>query len=135
MKATIFNPLTGKILRVVSCPVGIAGLQCRPGEDWIEGGYQDDSFYVQSLTAVPMPPRPSANHVFNYTTKQWEPDCALAWAAVKAKRNRLLSACDWTQLPDVPPPTKEAWATYRQALRDVPEQPDPFNIAWPAPPA
>jgi hypothetical protein len=32
-------------------------------------------------------------------------------------------------------PTKEVWAAYRQALRDVTLQPDPFNIVWPTPPA
>jgi hypothetical protein len=53
---------------------------------------------------------------------------------VRAERSRLLSACDWTQLQDVPIATKEAWATYRQALRDVTEQADPFSIVWPVAP-
>jgi hypothetical protein len=56
------------------------------------------------------------------------------WANVRRRRNKLLTDSDWTQLPDVPLATKEAWATYRQALRDVTEQPDPFNIVWPTPP-
>lgn len=34
-------------------------------------------------------------------------------------RNGLLSASDWTQLPDATC-DREAWATYRQALRDFP---------------
>jgi hypothetical protein len=34
-------------------------------------------------------------------------------------RNGLLTASDWTQLPDAPC-DREAWATYRQALRDFP---------------
>ena len=34
-------------------------------------------------------------------------------------RNQLLSASDWTQLPDATC-DREAWATYRQALRDFP---------------
>ena len=53
---------------------------------------------------------------------------------MRKKRNALLAASDWTQLPDVPLETKEAWAAYRQALRDITEQPDPFNIVWPTPP-
>lgn len=56
------------------------------------------------------------------------------WEKVRKQRYLLLSQSDWTQLPDVPLATKEAWATYRQALRDVTLQPDPFNIAWPIPP-
>lgn len=52
----------------------------------------------------------------------------------KAQRNSLLSASDWTQLPDASV-DKQAWATYRQALRDLPQQPDfPNNITWPEPP-
>ena len=46
------------------------------------------------------------------------------------RRNMLLQACDWTQLPDVPltPEQVEAWRVYRQALRDWPESvTDPFN--------
>ena len=56
------------------------------------------------------------------------------WILVRAERDRLLQASDWTQLPDVPLVTKEAWAVYRQALRDVTLQPDPFNITWPVAP-
>jgi hypothetical protein len=33
-------------------------------------------------------------------------------------RNQLLTASDWTQLPDAPV-NREAWAAYRQALRDL----------------
>jgi hypothetical protein len=56
-------------------------------------------------------------------------------AAVRAERDRLLAASDWTQLPDVPEATRTAWATYRQALRDVPEQAGfPENVVWPTKP-
>ena len=111
-------------------------MQIQPGEDWIEGAYPDDKFYVDAFAPVAMPPKPTKYHVFNYTTKQWEdPRTAeTQWPVVRAQRNRLLSAIDWTQLPDVPLATKEAWATYRQALRDVTEQLDPFSISWPTPP-
>ena len=34
-------------------------------------------------------------------------------------RDRLLEESDWTQVADAPV-DKEAWATYRQALRDFP---------------
>ena len=55
------------------------------------------------------------------------------WAEVRDIRNELLAACDWTQLADAPVDAA-AWATYRQALRDITAQPDPFNILWPAVP-
>lgn len=54
---------------------------------------------------------------------------------VRYKRDYLLKESDWTQLPDVPVKTKEKWADYRQALRDVPEQPGfPHEIEWPEKP-
>jgi len=56
-------------------------------------------------------------------------------AEVRQQRNELLSACDWTQLPDSPA-DHEAWATYRQELRDVTAQAGfPWEVVWPEPPA
>ena len=52
------------------------------------------------------------------------------WRAIRSARNELLKDSDWTQLSDSPV-DKTAWATYRQALRDITQQPDPFNITWP----
>jgi hypothetical protein len=43
------------------------------------------------------------------------------WAQIRAWRNAQLSRTDWTQLSDSPL-DKEAWAAYRQALRDLPAQ-------------
>lgn len=56
------------------------------------------------------------------------------WAVVRAERNAKLAASDWTQLPDAPADAA-VWAVYRQALRDVMAQNDPFNIVWPVEPA
>ena len=58
-------------------------------------------------------------------------------AAVRAERDRLLAAGDWTQVADSPldEAGKAAWAAYRQALRDVPQQAGfPDEVAWPAEP-
>ena len=58
------------------------------------------------------------------------------WAKVRSDRNKRLASCDWTQLVDTPISNIEQadWATYRQALRDITEQADPFNITWPEEP-
>ena len=46
-----------------------------------------------------------------------------------------LRATDWTQVADAPV-NQAAWATYRQALRDVPLQIGfPINVTWPVAPA
>ena len=53
---------------------------------------------------------------------------------VRRDRNSKLSACDWTQLADSMA-DKAAWATYRQALRDIPSQDGfPWNVTWPTEP-
>lgn len=56
----------------------------------------------------------------------------------RADRNALLDDSDWTQLPDVPEwvtTNLAAWRTYRQALRDVPQQDGfPETINWPEKP-
>lgn len=57
-------------------------------------------------------------------------------ATLRARRDQLLAACDYTQLPDAPEADKAAWATYRQVLRDLPEGVvDPANPTWPVAPA
>lgn len=43
------------------------------------------------------------------------------WEQIKLWRNAELARTDWTQLTDAPV-DKAAWATYRQALRDLPIQ-------------
>ena len=51
------------------------------------------------------------------------------------KRNFLLQATDWTQLPDVPDTIKQSYTEYRQALRDITDQDGfPYNVAWPTKP-
>ena len=55
-------------------------------------------------------------------------------ASVRRSRNGMLKDCDWTQLADSTA-DKTAWATYRQALRDVPAQTGfPWTITWPTQP-
>lgn len=54
----------------------------------------------------------------------------------RTRRNYLLSQCDWSQLIDVPEATRERFSSYRQALRDVPQQAGfPMDIDWPEFPA
>jgi len=89
--------------------------------------------YPEGTLRVPIKPGPH----YSWNGMQWidQRTPETEWPVVRAKRNQLLTATDWTQLPDVPLATKEAWATYRQALRDITQQADPFNIVWPVPPA
>lgn len=54
--------------------------------------------------------------------------------SVRDERTKLLAETDWTQLTDAPV-NGTAWATYRQALRDVTAQATfPWDITWPTQP-
>lgn len=54
---------------------------------------------------------------------------------VRNTRTERLAECDWTQLADAPSTNKAAWATYRQALRDITKQSGfPWNVTWPTAP-
>jgi hypothetical protein len=56
-----------------------------------------------------------------------------AMAQIRGQRNQLLKDCDWTQAVDCSIPKKTEWATYRQALRDLPASvTDPRTFTdWP----
>jgi hypothetical protein len=55
--------------------------------------------------------------------------------SVRADRNTKLAATDWTQGKDIPDNVSSQWATYRQALRDVPAQAEfPWGVQWPTQP-
>ena len=73
--------------------------------------------------------------VVDLTPEEIERDKTNAMMRLRAERNQLLAACDYTQLPDFKGDAA-AWATYRQALRDLPasvtDPREPTN--WPAKP-
>lgn len=69
--------------------------------------------------------------------KEAEQAVVIKAAEVRAERNQKLKDSDWTQLADatLSPETIEAWAAYRQALRDVPSQAGfPMEVVWPTQP-
>jgi len=60
---------------------------------------------------------------------------ALDMQTLRLQRNELLAQSDWTQVADAPVDAA-AWATYRQALRDLPANTtDPRNPTWPTKPS
>ena len=98
---------------------------------------------LRSGDLIPFQPsRPADNALvtWHWDEQAWRwtpiPTRASKLTIVREQRNALLAASDWAALPDVPMSVerREAWATYRQALRDITEQADPFNIVWPQAP-
>lgn len=61
---------------------------------------------------------------------------SVAFETLRTRRTQLHARSDWTQIADAPV-NAEAWAKYRQKLRDLPATiEDPTaTIVWPTPPA
>lgn len=92
--------------------------------------YDGSDFVIQENEVV------EYQKVRNKTQQEIEEETEGMWRAVRDGRNQLLLGCDWTQLSDSPLTTekKNEWQTYRQSLRDITEQSDPFSINWPTKP-
>lgn len=60
----------------------------------------------------------------------------LKWAEIREQRNVLLSDCDWTQFQDSPITGSKLteYQTYRQELRDITTNENPFTLTWPTKP-
>lgn len=83
--------------------------------------------------------RDGANWITNWIAVDLDAEAIAALDArqaesVRADRNARLAACDWTQVLDAPVDAA-AWATYRQALRDITVQGGfPWSVEWPVAP-
>lgn len=54
---------------------------------------------------------------------------------IRTRRDIELNKTDWTQLPDIEPKKRKAYASYRQKLRDIPQQDGfPEKVNWPVKP-
>lgn len=58
------------------------------------------------------------------------------WVEVRRQRDRLLAESDWVTVRafETGQPAPADWLTYRQALRDITLQTNPFFIEWPIKP-
>jgi hypothetical protein len=64
------------------------------------------------------------------------PNVEWQWTSVRAQQKQKLYESDWTcSVTDYEVPNKPEWVQYRQALRDVTTQSDPFAIVWPQRPS
>lgn len=72
--------------------------------------------------------------VVDKTAEEIAADVSALAAKVRADRDKKLSDTDWTQVADAPVDS-QAWAVYRQSLRDIPSQEGfPWNVVWPTQP-
>ena len=70
----------------------------------------------------------------NASDSEKELRLVIKWSEIRELRNQLLSECDWTQLSDVSESIRTSYQSYRQDLRDISSQSNPFSIVWPEKP-
>jgi hypothetical protein len=137
-KFTIYNITTGEVIRSGLCVDTDLELQVQNEREAILEGVLADPrpSYVLDGVVILAPQKPEEGFDFDYVLRQWVDTRTTAsqWDLVREERNKKLQQSDWTQLSDIPQETKTLWEPYRQALRDVTLQADPFNITWPTPP-
>jgi hypothetical protein len=134
MKNFIVYLISGEIIRTGQCQDSVFYMQ---GEYVLEGTANDSLQYIDNGKIVDMPEKPSGATYFDYTIKQWALDYTNQKIDIKNQRDKLLYESDWTQIPNGPLTTEQqqAWADYRQQLRDITSQSGyPFNVVWPTPP-
>lgn len=93
-----------------------------------------DSYTTSSGEVLVKVPFGYFKEIENWTEEQFlEAYKPQQWEVIRKQRNKLLMESDWTQLKDVTlTPEQEAqWSAYRQSLRDITSQEDPYNINWP----
>lgn len=93
-------------------------LNLRPGQAYVNGPAAGDAWNGKAWEMRPPPP---------------QQQIVTAWTDVRAKRDALLGATDWrvTRAMELGELLPLEWQAYRQALRDITQQPDPENIHWP----
>jgi hypothetical protein len=104
-----------------------------------DGGYDDD--YTKDVVEI-TPTLSGSVYIQTYQITDSDSETIekrkeIKWDEVRVQRNTLLSECDWTQFSDSPITGSQLteWQTYRQLLRDITSQSDPYNIIWPTKPS
>jgi len=123
---TVYDLSTGEIKRAVSCPEADKDANIHDGEGAIDGHFNAEEFTVVNGVATMR----SEEDLQRQASEEAERN-------MRTQRNMLLAASDFTQVPDAPftEQQRQAWAAYRQALRDLPSNiNDPLNIVWPTEP-
>lgn len=137
----IHNTETGQIVQKIDCPDEHAEHYERDGCSVVvtDQNFDLEKTYIAGGKFVGIPDRPGEYHDWSWATQSWVLNTGRAAVAVRTIRDRLLAASDWTDTISAQQRLMEsdfsAWATYRQALRDITDQAGfPIDVVWPAPP-
>lgn len=125
-------------IAVEICSRGIAEVVLR--ENIEEQERDGETTYTYDEYRLPVPYRDNLLDAVEQNAAEWLEKAKNAEferlaAEIRQKRDAELTKCDWTQATDSPlsNEAKTAWAAYRQALRDLPEQEGfPYLVVFPA---
>jgi len=118
---TTYKTTTGDITSCGSTNVSLSDVALQTDESVIAGIYEAEKYKIISDSAVEQ-------------TIDWK-------KSLRRQRNALLAESDWTQMSDSPltDSKKTEWATYRQALRDLPssytDDDEYSDVVFPTPPS
>ena len=101
---TIYDTSTGKIIGVTAGDIQASDVLLESGQAVLEGNHDGLEYKIVDGEAVER--------------------TDLKLEIVRPMRDDILKSCDWTQVADAPltDEKKAEWATYRQALRDLPSK-------------
>jgi hypothetical protein len=115
----VYSMETGNVLRKGTCPQEFLEMQAGAGEGVIESSV---GFECRIINGVPVV-KDESELIAEVRAELEE--------GLRLQRNLILKNTDWTQVEDAPV-DRAAWAAYRQALRDLPEQEGfPESVVWP----
>ena len=146
MKYAIVNPNTGNVTSTGSIKElfpNTSFTATGPNADFLTENYVVELVETLTYTSptqklVSVEPYLDGGKVYNVRVESTSTDEQSAlnttqWQVVRTHRNNLLRNSDWRAGSDLT--LSDEWKTYRQALRDVPTQSDPFNVTWPTMPS
>lgn len=94
--------------------------------------WNGSAWQIQDIPQPEPEPEPELPQIEPEPEPEPEP---ISWEYVRSMRSMYLKYSDWVVLPDSNPPNKEAWLTYRQALRNIPQTfTTPESVVWPITP-
>lgn len=125
MKYIIYNATTGEVLRTLSTTIETIAINTKAGEGFLPYLGSNFDIHVDIATKTIMPGR--------IDSRTADEKARVEWFTVRRERDKRLAETDWVssryldQVGVIP----DEWRAYRQSLRDVTNQADPFNIIWP----
>ena len=125
MKYIIYNLTTGEVLKSLSASFDTIELNVATGEGYLPYLGNNFDIHVDVDTKTIKPGR--------IDSRSHEEKTRIEWFTVRRERDKRLAETDWVssryldQVGVIP----DEWRAYRQSLRDVTKQLDPFQIVWP----